>query len=221
MYGQTPTLPITEIVRDVQRLPSRESLAWLGVGAALAALAHPVDRRTSDALGAPAWLDGVFEPGETIGGARLQMGSAATVFTLGHLTRSPRVTRIGADLLRAQLLSQGITAAVKMSVGRDRPDGTEFSFPSGHTSVTFASATVIQRHFGWKAGIPAYGVAAYVAASRINEQRHFLSDVAFGAAIGIVTGRTVTIGRGNGRFAVAPTPVHGGVGVSLSWLARH
>ena len=34
-------------------------------------------------------------------------------------------------------------------------------------------------------------------------KRHYLSDVAFGAAIGIMAGRTVTIGRGEARFAVA------------------
>ena len=115
-------------------------------------------------------------------------------------------------------MSQALTAAIKVSVQRDRPDGTEYSFPSGHTSVTFASATVLQRHFGPKVGIPAYGLATFVAASRINEKRHFLSDVAFGAAIGILSGRTVTIGSGDKRFAVTPMAAPNGVGVSLNWI---
>ena len=50
-------------------------------------------------------------------------------------------------------------------------------------------------HFGWKAGVPAYGLAAYVAGSRLQENRHYMSDVLFGAAVGIVSGRTVTIAR--------------------------
>ena len=83
-------------------------------------------------------------------------------------------------------------------------DGTEFSFPSGHSAATFASATVLQRHFGWKVGVPAFAVASYVAASRVQEKRHFLSDVAFGATLGIIAGRTVTVGRGEARFAVSP-----------------
>ena len=211
----------SETVRDVRHLPSQESLTWLGIGAAVATLAHPADRRVTDVVTARPSLDKLFEPGEMIGGARLQLAGAAATYTLGRLTRSPKVSRVGADLIRAQLLSQVLTAGVKMSVRRGRPDGTNFSFPSGHTSVTFASATVLQRHFGWKAGVPAYAVATYVAASRINEKRHFLSDVAFGAAVGIVAGRTVTIGRGNGRFAVTPRPTAGGAGVSVNWLGHH
>ena len=61
--------------------------------------------------------------------------------------------------------------------------------------MTFATATVLQRDLGWKVGVPAYGLATYVAASRIQDKRHFLSDVTFGAAIGIVAGRSVTIGQ--------------------------
>jgi membrane-associated phospholipid phosphatase len=148
------------------------------------------------------------------------MAGAAATYALGKLTGSPRVTQVGADLVRAQIVAQGVTAAIKMSVTRGRPDGTEFSFPSGHASVTFASATVLQRNFGWKVGVPAYGVAAYVAASRIQAKRHFLSDVAFGAAIGIAAGRTVTIGHGGGRFALAPIAAPGGAGVSFTWVGQ-
>jgi hypothetical protein len=44
--------------------------------------------------------------------------------------------------------------------------------------------------------------------------------VAFGAALGIVAGRTVTIGRGDGRFAVAPMAAAGGGGVGFTWLGK-
>ena len=125
---------------------------------------------------------------------------------------------VGADLIQSQILAQTMTAAVKMSVQRTRPDGTQYSFPSGHSSVTFATATVLQRDLGWKVGVPAYGLATYVAASRIQDKRHFLSDVAFGAAIGIVAGRSVTVGQGDGRFAVAPAAAPGGGGISFTWL---
>lgn len=165
-------------------------------------------------------LDPIMEPGETLGGARLQLLGALATYGIGRYSQSRRVTAIGGDLLRAQLLSQTITAGVKMSVRRTRPDGTQFSFPSGHSSVTFASATVLHRHLGPKVGIPAYAVATYVAASRIQEHRHFLSDVAFGAALGIAAGRTVTIGRGERRFALAPTAVPGGMGLSLNWVGN-
>lgn len=210
-----------ETLRDLRRVPSQDSLKWLGIGAAVAALGHPVDRRVSHALSTSPVLDNVFEPGKIIGGGRFQMGGALATYAIGRVTRSPKVTLVGADLLQAQILSQALTTAVKVSARRTRPDGAQYSFPSGHTSVTFASATVLQRDLGWKSGIPAYGVATYVAAFRINEKRHFFSDVAFGAAIGILAGRTVTVGRGDHRFAVAPMATPGGGGVSLTWVGRH
>ena len=104
----TPTsLPnlFTETVRDVRRLPSKESLIWLGVGAAAAALVQPADRHVSNVVAAPRSLHTVFEPGETIGGARFQMGGAVATYALGRLTGSPKATRVGADLVRAQFPS--------------------------------------------------------------------------------------------------------------------
>jgi membrane-associated phospholipid phosphatase len=211
---------IEQTLRDFGRLPSRETATWLSVGAAFAAAGRLADHPMSSSMSGSNALETAFHPGETIGGARFQMAGAAATYALGKLTGSPRVTQVGADLVRAQIVAQGVTAAIKMSVTRGRPDGTEFSFPSGHASVTFASATVLQRNFGWKVGVPAYGVAAYVAASRIQAKRHFLSDVAFGAAIGIAAGRTVTIGHGGGRFALAPIAAPGGAGVSFTWVGQ-
>jgi membrane-associated phospholipid phosphatase len=121
-------------------------------------------------------------------------------------------------LIRAQVLAQAITTGIKLSARRNRPDGGEFSFPSGHTSVTFATATVMLRHFGWKGGIPAYAVASYVAASRVHVKRHFLSDVAFGAVVGVVAGRTVTVGVGKTRFALSPVVSRNQAGVSFALL---
>ena len=105
--------------------------------------------------------------------------------------------------MQAQLVAHALTYSIKFSVGRSRPDGGGFSFPSGHTTSAFASATVLQRHFGWKVGVPAYAAAGYVAASRVQGKRHYLSDVMFGAALGIVAGRTVTMPGGH-KMSVGP-----------------
>ena len=153
-----------------------------------------------------------------MGSAPVQLGTALATYALGKATHSSTVTSLGSDLFRAQIVTQTMTQGIKLAAGRTRPDGTPYSFPSGHTSSAFATATVLQRHFGWKAGIPAYSVASWVAASRIQTKRHYVSDVAFGAALGIVGGRTVTIGHGDARFAVAPAVAPGGAGVSVSWV---
>jgi membrane-associated phospholipid phosphatase len=205
-------------VTDFKRLPSRENLMWLTLGGTIAATGRAKDWDVTNGFSATRSMDGMFAPGETIGGARAQMGGAIAAYAIGRLSGRPRVASLGADLISAQIVAQTVTAGIKFAARRSRPDGGEFSFPSGHTSVTFATATVMQRHFGWKAGIPSYALATYVAASRVHVKRHFLSDVAFGAAVGIVAGRTVTIGRGRARFAVSPAAAPGHAGVSFVLL---
>lgn len=211
----------TPTADDLRRLVSTDSAVILSIGSVAAAIGHAGDREMTDDLAGSGTLKGLFSSGETMGGARMQAAGALATFAIGRATSNRTVARIGADLIRAQIVAQTMTVAMKTAIGRTRPDGTQYSFPSGHAAVTFASATVLQRHLGWKAGVPAYALAGYVAASRIQVRRHFLSDVTFGAALGIVAGRTVTIGRGSHRFALAPTAVPGGGGVNLTWLGSN
>jgi membrane-associated phospholipid phosphatase len=208
----------TQAADDVRRIVSTDSAVILSIGGIAAAVGHAGDRGMSGGMSGSGALKGLFSVGETVGGARMQAAGALATYTIGRVTSNRTVARIGADLIRAQIVTQTMTSVVKTTVGRTRPDGTQYSFPSGHSAVTFASATVLQRHLGWRAGIPAYAVAGYVAASRIQVRRHFLSDVTFGAALGIAAGRTVTIGRGAHRFALAPAAVAGGGGVTLTLI---
>ena len=228
--GQTlaPTAPTTpapkvsrafsslfrDTVTDFRGLASVKPLTILGIGAVAAAAARKADGSMTATLSRqPA---GFLDAGETLGSARFQLASALATFAVGQVTGNAKVTAVGADLVRANIVAQTLTGSIQMSVRRGRPDGTEFSFPSGHTSVSFASATVLHRHFGWKVGVPAYAAASYVAVSRIHDKRHFLSDVAFGAAVGLVSGWTVTMGHDT-RVTMAPVASPGGGGLSLTW----
>ena len=204
-----------DTVSDFRGLAAKKPLTILGIGAVAAAAAHVADPSMTSMLATD--RASFLAPGETIGSARAQLAGALATFAAGHITGNATITAVGADLVSANIVAQTLTGAVKMSVRRGRPDGTQFSFPSGHTSVSFASATVLQRHFGWKAGVPAYAMASYVAASRIHDKRHFLSDVAFGAAVGIVSGWTVTMGHGEAQVTMTPVASPGGAGLSLTW----
>ena len=166
-------------------------------------------------------MDGVLSQGGSLGSMQVQAAAALATYTIGRLTNHPKATTIGADLIKAQIVTQLTTQGVKFAVGRTRPDGTGLSFPSGHTATAFATATVVQRNLGWKFGVPAYAAAAYVGASRIQDKRHYLSDVAFGAALGVVAGRSVTVGRGDARFSVSPTVAPGGGGVNFTWVGKN
>lgn len=78
------------------------------------------------------------------------------------------------------------TTILKLAIVKKRPDGSDFnSFPSGHTSITFQSASYLQRRYGLQYGIPAYILASLTAYSRIKSNKHDLLDVVGGAFIGI------------------------------------
>ena len=208
--------------RDIRRLPSLETALVLGVAGATSLGIRGYDHRVTAHLASSATLDGLFEPGEVIGGGLVQAGAAAATYAVGRLMRSPpgaKVATVGADLVRAQILNSAITQAVKLSVRRVRPDGGKYSFPSGHASASFVTASVLGRHFGWRAGVPAHAAAAFVAASRLQENRHFLTDVAFGAAIGVVVGRAAAIGHGHARLVISPVASAGAAGLALTWTA--
>jgi membrane-associated phospholipid phosphatase len=164
-------------------------------------------------------LEEPLEPGAVIGSTPLQLGLSAATYGIGHAFRSPRMMTVGADLFRAELVAQALTMGMKESFRRHRPEGSGFAFPSGHTTVSFASATVLQEHFGWKVGFPAYALASYVAVSRVHMKRHYLSDVAFGAALGIAAGRTIVVGHGQ-KWRVEPMASLAGGGVQVRWLGK-
>ena len=182
---------------DLTRVPSKETAGLLALGAAGALAAHPADSQVSDSFAKSQPLEHTLGAGAIVGSLPAQLGAAFTIYGLGRAFKNDCVAAVGGELVQAQLVAQVLTYGIKGTARRARPEGGGFSFPSGHTTAAFASATVLQRHFGWKVGVPAFGAATYVAASRVQGKRHYLSDVAFGAALGIVAGRTVTMPTGH------------------------
>ena len=209
-----------DLGQDLRRLPSVETAIILGTGGGLATWVHSEDAEITQRWHASLMLDRVFEPSDTMGSGLVQVGGAFGTYALGRLTGNARVSGLGRDLIRSQMLNAVLTQGIKVSTRRRRPDGAQFSFPSGHSSATFATATVLQRRFGWGVGAPAFALAGYVGASRLQENRHYLSDVLFGAAVGIVSGRTATIGRGAATFSVTPTAGPGTLGLVFTRAER-
>lgn len=201
---------------DFRGFLTAETATILMLGGVSAFAGHRADRAVSAAMSGSGQARQLFGPGRYVGGPYFQMGGAFAAYALGRAAGNRRLATVGADLVRANLVTQALTQTIKVSTHRSRPDGSAFSFPSGHTSTTFAAATVVQRHFGWEAGVPAYAVATYVGLSRIQQKRHHLSDVAFGAALGIAAGRTVTLGVGRHRLSMSPVAVPGGAGISFN-----
>jgi hypothetical protein len=138
---------------------------------------------------------------ESWGSPSLAGGIVAGLFLVTRATGPSRFRDVTYDWLTAHLVTGAYTALLKQAVGRRRPNGQNAnSFPSGHASNAFALAAVAERHYGWKVGIPAYGLASAVALSRLQRDMHYLADVTAGATLGYIVGRSVV--RMNG----GPTP---------------
>lgn len=210
---------------DFVAFPKRKS-TWviLGIGGVAAGIAHPFDDRINERLRDEAGLRKALKPGKYLGYGWVQGGAAAGLYLIGRYgmkpeggSRTNKVSHLGFDLVRAQIVTGAFTYGIKYAVRRQRPTGECCSFPSGHASVTFATASVLERHFGYRGSWPMFAIAGYVSASRLTDNRHFLSDVLFGSALGITTGWTVVGRHGRDSFALFPVPVKGGVVLAGSW----
>lgn len=205
--------------RDVRHVPSLANGLWLAGGGAAALSVRASDTQITARVASSSSLDALLEAGAVGGGGMVQGGAALGTFVVGRLAHHRRMAETGAALVRAQMLNAVLTQALKLAVQRERPDHGRYSFPSGHTSSTAATATVLLREFGWKAGVPAYAFTAYVAVSRLQEMKHYPSDVVFGAALGLVAGRSVVLTRGGHTLSVGPLCVPGGAGLILTRIA--
>jgi membrane-associated phospholipid phosphatase len=116
---------------------------------------------------------------------------------------------------QAYVTAAAIETAIKYLTGRQRPsyndpvtgatnhtfhgpfshflNGSFESFPSGHTTVAFAAATVFAMEYKDIKIVPiiAYSAATAIGLSRIVQNQHWASDVLVGAALGFLSGRQV------------------------------
>ena len=190
------------------------------LGASLTLTAHSLDDRARRAIGDRA--EGVGDLGDIMGDRYVFSGSIVGLFAVGQIAPPGRFRRVTFDLAQGLVINSLVATVLKRSVGRQRPDSSNFSsFPSGHTSSFVATAMILYRHLGPRVGVPATLAAAFVAVSRVEDNEHFLSDIVAGATLGFIIGRTVTARLGQnpagraGRVSISPIPAPGGGGVHV------
>ena len=203
---------------------SGQNLLPFAVGVAATTTASAFDSRTKSLLQGTCSTCGTT--GATAGGAAM-VPLVGAMFVAGRFAPQGRFRSATYDFAQAMIVNGAYTSILKYSVRRSRPDvSNNLSFPSGHTSTAFSLATVANHHYGWKVGVPAYVLASGIGLSRIEKDKHYLSDVLAGATIGLIVGRTVSRLDGERpakkRFvSVGPaTDPHGqgiGLGLSASW----
>ncbi|MEO0573642.1 MAG: phosphatase PAP2 family protein [Bacteroidota bacterium] len=94
------------------------------------------------------------------------------------------------------VVNQILTGSLKRITKKQRPDGSSGlkSWPSGHTSLAFVSATVLYEEFKEESPILAYSGYVFAGATgflRMANNRHWLSDVLAGAGLGILVTKLV------------------------------
>ena len=176
---------------------AKDNIRPLVIGSLATLAMTPLDDEVSD------YVQG---RSEELGDAGQFIGLAGVVaVTGGVLLATPfveneRYRAFSFTLAQSMLLNHALLYSLKFAVSRTRPnEENDHSFPSGHTSSTFAAAAVVNHYYGKKWGVPLYIVAGLVGLSRIEKGKHFPSDVVFGATLGYLSARSAI--RGTEHYA--------------------
>lgn len=148
----------------------------------------------------------------------------------GLIAKNSKSVSTGLLSLESFLLASVIVRIPKTLAGRDRPDVADDqfqfkgpfqgnSFPSGHTTAVFSVASVIATQYRDTKWVPvaAYSVASLVGLSRIYDNKHWLSDVVAGAAIGTLVGNLVSHRSSDSKLTVVPIGSSNFQGMQLTY----
>lgn len=131
---------------------------------------------------------------------------AAPTMTMGNLAygliyKDKKAMKNGFESALSIGICLAVSGGVKSIINRPRPDqaypgdiqtyttSNGKSFPSGHATLAFATATTLALEYKkWYITVPAYAWAASVGYSRMRLGRHYPTDVAAGALVGIGSG---------------------------------
>jgi len=171
-------------------------------------VAMAVDRAIAAALPQPSGIGKLLSGGVRVYGERwTPLAIAAVLYTGGWVAQQERWRRAGIAVAGASAASAAVVVALKVALGRWRPDhapdamhwsppaweDAQQSFPSGHTAIAFAISAALDRTLelppAWAAVL--YSAAAMTGLSRVYDGRHWLSDVLTAAAIGYSFGQAV------------------------------
>ncbi len=161
-------------------------------------LAQSVDLKLLDRLNSP--VQPVDKPWQILSHSvtPVTISTPVSMFITGCATDNKDLRIQSYNTAVSILFANALTTTLKISVDRPRPyvkypeliykkgTGGRFSFPSGHTTNAFATATSLSLAFPrWYVIVPAYSYAIAIGYSRMYLGMHYPSDVIVGALIGI------------------------------------
>jgi membrane-associated phospholipid phosphatase len=171
---------------------THDNLAPLLIGTVAALAISPADQGIVDTLRGESPAMG--KTGSVLGGPAFVSAVSAGLLMATAKSPNAHFRAFTFTFVQAVVVDNILTQVLKVSVDRTRPNGENYSFPSGHTSNTFAAATVVSHYYGRKWGIPLFVLSGLVGVSRIEQGKHWPSDTVAGAALGIISGLTAIRG---------------------------
>lgn len=180
-----------------------------------------------------------FEP---FGSGLYSMPIIGGLYIYGVLGENTRAKKVGMLGVKAFLISGAVNYVFKQAIHRHRPYQVEeelknnkimantqyewdgpfssfeyTSFPSGHTVAAFAVATIIASEYKDHSWVPvlSYTLATLTGLSRINDNKHWGSDVLIGAALGWGMGKLI-YNRNNWGLKVLPYATSNVTGMLIS-----
>lgn len=184
------------------------------------------------------WMAFTSNAGDWIGEGSHLVAISLLLLAGGWWLSKPSLTAAGIQTLLAHGMAALVANALKHLLGRPRPkfvhsgewqfspswaSGLD-SFPSGHTTASFAVATVLARRFPWSAPL-CVAIAVFVGLSRVLRGSHFPTDVVGGAVMGILSGFLASAPWNEWRASLEGGLRHAAIGVvaafSVLWTFAH
>lgn len=185
----------------------------LVLGATLSYWASKQDLKARDLFRGDGWwgID-LIDVGDAYGDGLYLAGLSGVTWGMGRIAHNPALQKTGQKMVLGLAIDGILVTGIKLAARRRRPDGSDTrSFPSGHTSGAFTVSTILARRQGWKIGVPAYLVASMTAIARMEDHRHYASDVVAGAFLGYAIGRLISPSEDDGNTHI-PIEIYSGVG---------
>lgn len=169
-----------------------------------------------------------------LGNVKVTFSAMAALYAYGEIFEDDHAKVTALMALESAVITGGLTESIKRIAHKHRPgpanlddarwDGPSLkrgnlSFPSGHAAHSFAVATVFASQYRNVRIVPplAYTAATLCALSRLNDNKHWLSDVILGAALGHFTAKAVLGLHGAGESRLSLRPSSSGFGLALSY----
>jgi membrane-associated phospholipid phosphatase len=211
-----------------------DSDAWIAAGGAVLAAGslYLVDEQLRDIFqeNRAEWSDGIMTATKQFGEGKYLFPVIGGTILAGYLADSDKTMDTGLLCLKSALLAGCASQVLQAATQRQRPNaelGKEFwnaegfsldrAFPSGHTTLVWSVAPILAHQYadkGW-VGPLAYAIAALTSYSRLNDDKHWASDVFCGALLGYATAQ-VTL-RTTPRLSVSPDLILQGVSFNLDF----